>query len=83
MESLGVPGGAINTLPEVFATDQVAAREMVVSIDTPHALSGSVNLIGNPVKFSGTPVTYRHAPPTCGEHTQEILEELLGSDKTT
>ena len=35
-----------------------------------------VDLIGNPVKFSKTPVNYRHAPPSCGQHSEEILEEL-------
>ena len=34
-------------------------------------------LIGNPVKFSETPVTYRHPPPSCGEHSDEILNEIM------
>lgn len=77
MEKLNIPGGVINTLPEVFASEQVEARQMKVSM--PHALSGSgrVNLIGNPVKFSKTPVSYHRTPPTCGEHTDEIIRELL------
>ncbi len=77
MEDQGVPGGPINTLPEVFASDQVAARGMVVSVPDNHAQRGKVDLIGNPVKFSRTPVTYRHAPPTCGQHNDEVLNALL------
>ncbi|MFT7596629.1 MAG: crotonobetainyl-CoA:carnitine CoA-transferase CaiB-like acyl-CoA transferase, partial [Paracoccaceae bacterium] len=65
-----------HTLPEVFASDQVAARAMKITMPHPSAQSGTVDLIGNPIKFSATPVTYRRPPPTCGEHTQEILDEV-------
>ncbi len=69
----GVPAGAVNTLDRVFASDQVAAREMVVQVPHPGAASGHVDLIGNPLKFSKTPVTYRRHPPRCGEHDDELL----------
>jgi len=77
MEANNVPGGEINTVPEVFETDQVAAREMKISMPHPLAAKGHVDLIGNPVKFSATPVSYRQYPPVCGEHTDEILSEWL------
>ncbi|NKB64157.1 MAG: CoA transferase [Gammaproteobacteria bacterium] len=77
MEENGVPGGPINTLPEVFASEQVAAREMKITMSHDGAEEGEVDLIGNPVKFSKTPVTYRQAPPMCGEHTEEVLKEIL------
>ena len=77
MEQLGVPGGPINTLPELFDSDQVTTREMKITIPHNTAKSGMVDLIGNPVKFSKTPVSYRHSPPTCGEHSAEIKAELL------
>ena len=80
MEANNVPGGEINTVPEVFASDQVAAREMKISMAHPLAASGSVDLIGNPVKFSATPVSYRQSPPLCGEHTDEVLAEWLEKD---
>ena len=76
MEANKVPGGPINRLDDVFASDQVAAREMKISMPHPAAASGVVDLIGNPVKFSRTPVTYRRAPPTCGADTADILAEL-------
>ena len=49
----------------------------------PHSLSGKgeVSLIGSPIKMSETPVSYRNAPPTLGQHTDEILEEILGMDE--
>ncbi len=77
MEANNVPGGEINTVPEVFETDQVAAREMKISMPHPLAAEGYVDLIGNPVKFSATPVSYRQYPPICGEHTDEVLSEWL------
>lgn len=78
MEQNTVPGGSINTLSEVFSSDQVAARGMKIEMPDNHAQKGHVDLIGNPVKFSKTPVTYRQAPPICGQHTDEILAALLG-----
>lgn len=78
MEERGIPGGPVHDLKQVFATDQVAARDMKISMAHPLAASGSVDLIGNPLKLSKTPVTYRRAPPMHGQHTREVLEELLG-----
>lgn len=82
MEQYDVPGGSINTLPEVFASDQVAARDMKIVMPHKSAKNGTVDLIGNPVKFSKTPVSYRRSPPTCGEHNDEIVTELLGNKPT-
>ncbi len=75
MDSASVPGGPINTVPEVFASEQVAAREMKIHMPHPATPDG-VDLIGNPVKFGKTPVSYRHHPPLCGEHTGAVLEEF-------
>ena len=77
MEALGIPCGPINTLPQVFASDQVVAREMKVRMNYPNAKSGAVDLIGNPVRFSGTPVSYYRPPPRCGADTEAVLQELL------
>ncbi|MEM8811210.1 MAG: CaiB/BaiF CoA-transferase family protein [Pseudomonadota bacterium] len=75
-----VPAGPVHTLPQVFATDQVAAREMKITMDHPASGSGTVDLIGNPLKLSKTPVTYRHAPPVCGADTDSVISQLLGDD---
>ena len=77
MEALGIPCGPINTLPQVFSSDQVVAREMKVRMNYPDAKSGAVDLIGNPVRFSGTPVSYYRPPPRCGADTEAVLQELL------
>jgi crotonobetainyl-CoA:carnitine CoA-transferase CaiB-like acyl-CoA transferase len=78
MEARGVPGGPINGLREVFSSDQVEARGMKISMDYPEANTGKIHLIGNPIKFSKTPVSYRRAPPLCGADTEAVLRELLG-----
>lgn len=77
MEALGIPCGPIHTLPQVFASDQVAARGMKVRMGYPEAKGGSVDLIGNPVKFSKTPVTYYRPPPRCGADTETVFRELI------
>lgn len=80
MNAAGVTCGPIHTLDEVFASDQVEAREMKITMPHPQSGTGTVDLIGNPVKFSETPVTYRHAPPVCGADTNEILNDWLKED---
>ena len=49
-----------------------------MAIEMPHPQSGSVNLVAAPAKMSETPVSYRRAPPVRGEHTVEVLRDLLG-----
>lgn len=70
MESLGIPGGPINTIPEALREPQAAARGAVVEIPHP---AGSVRMVANPIKFSRTPIRYDMAPPTLGQHTDEVL----------
>ncbi len=76
LAGLHVPCGAVNTLDQVFTDPQVVHRGMHLKMPYPGSESVEVELIVNPIKFSETPVDYRHAPPTCGEHTDEILQEF-------
>lgn len=76
LEGCGVPVGPVQTLDQVFASDQVAAREMVITMENDAAETKDVRLIGNPLKFSATPVTYRRAPPHLGQDTAEVLAKL-------
>jgi crotonobetainyl-CoA:carnitine CoA-transferase CaiB-like acyl-CoA transferase len=78
LEAAKVPCGAINNLAEVFADPQVRERGMVHAWE--HPLAGTVNLVGSPLKLSGTPVRTDRAPPLLGQHTQEVLAEVLGWD---
>lgn len=77
LAKLGVPCSPVNTVDQVFADPQVRSRGMQISLPHPLAGKGSVDLIGNPIKFSETPVDYRQPPPTLGQHTDEVLRELL------
>lgn len=80
---LGVPCAPVNTIPQTFADPQIQHREMAIEMAHPTSQSGTCNLIGNPINLSETPVTYRRPPPTLGQHTDEILEELLNLDADT
>jgi crotonobetainyl-CoA:carnitine CoA-transferase CaiB-like acyl-CoA transferase len=70
----GVPCGAVRTVDEVVADPQLAAREMIASLD--HPTAGSIRMLGVPFKLSDTPARVRTAPPRLGEHTSSILQEL-------
>ena len=77
LSAAGVGCAPINTIDRVFRDPQVAHRGMRIEMTHPLAGDTPVALIGNPVKFSETPVSYRRAPPVMGEHTDDVLEELL------
>ena len=81
LEKLQVPCGPVNTIKDVFDDPQIQHREMEISMPHPLSGKGQVSLIGSPVKMSETPVSYRNAPPTLGQHTDEILEDVLGMDE--
>jgi crotonobetainyl-CoA:carnitine CoA-transferase CaiB-like acyl-CoA transferase len=78
LEGAGVPCAPVSALDQVFADPQIQARGLRMSL--PHALGGTVPSVANPVRFSATPNEYRRAPPQLGEHTDEVLRELLGAD---
>ncbi len=78
LEAAGVPCGPINTLPEVFANPQVKARGMEVAL--PHPSGGVARVVASPMKMSETPPIARTAPPTLGQHSDDILRERLGFD---
>ena len=73
LEAAKVPCGAINNLDEVFADPQVRHRGMAVAM--PHPLTDDLRLVASPMKLSATPVAYSRAPPTLGQHTDEVLAE--------
>lgn len=73
-----IPAGPVNDLAQVFASPQVAARGMRVQMAHPLSGSGQVEVIGNPLKLSQTPVTYAKAPPTLGADTMAVLTRHLG-----
>ncbi|MEO8408404.1 MAG: CaiB/BaiF CoA-transferase family protein [Oxalobacteraceae bacterium] len=76
LEAVGVPCGPINNLAQVFADPQVQAREM--QVDVPHPSAGSVPQVRHPVRFSGDATVAMQAPPTLGQHTDQVLQQMLG-----
>lgn len=75
LEQAGVPCGPINTLNEVFDNPQVLARGL--QIDLPHPSGAAARLVGSPMRLSATPVAYPAAPPCLGQHTTDVLRNLL------
>ena len=78
LETANVPCGPINNFKEVFENEQVIARN--IQIHAPHPSVGDMKLVASPMKLSKTPVEVRMAPPTLGQHTNEILRERLHLD---
>ncbi len=78
MEEIKVPCGPVNDLAQTFADPQVQHREMAINIPHRENNKDGVNLIGNPLNFSETPIQYKKAPPVRAEDTREILSKHLG-----
>ncbi|MYZ43830.1 CaiB/BaiF CoA transferase family protein [Schauerella aestuarii] len=78
LEAVGVPCGPINDIEQVFDNPQVQARGLRQEMT--HPLAGRASVTASPLRFSDTPVQYRRAPPMLGEHTEEVLREVLGMD---
>ncbi len=78
LEAAKVPCGAINTLGEVFVDPQVQARGMVQAWQ--HPLNPELRLVASPIKMSKTPVRQDLPPPMLGQHTAQVLQEVLGMD---
>ncbi|WP_299630958.1 CoA transferase [uncultured Roseobacter sp.] len=69
-----VPAGPIHTVAQALQSDQAQARGTVVAMETPDTAKGAVELLGNPLKFSRTPVQYRRPPPRFGQDTNTVFE---------
>jgi formyl-CoA transferase len=75
LEAASVPCGPINNMQEVFENPQVVHRGL--RVDIPHP-AGVAPTVASPMRFSETPVTYDVPPPLLGQHTDEVLQGLLG-----
>lgn len=75
LEAANVPCGPINRIDEVFADPQAIARGFKISMT--HGKAGPIDLLASPLRLSRTPPEYRLAPPVLGEHTHEVLSQIL------
>jgi succinate--hydroxymethylglutarate CoA-transferase len=78
LKAVGIPCGMINTVAQALQDPHTQARAMVETVA--HPTAGPVKILGIPLKFSDTPASIRAAPPTLGQHSDEILQNMLGYD---
>jgi len=79
LETSGVPCAPINTVDKVLNDPQIKAREMIVELK--HPVAGQMKVPGVPIKLSATPGSVDTPAPLLGQHTEELLHELLGLSK--
>lgn len=77
LRAVKVPVGPINTIEEALTSDQAQARGTVQQVAADGIAGGSVPLLGNPLKFSVTPVKYERPPPRFGQDTDEVIDTWL------
>ena len=80
LTAAGIPCGAIRELDEVLADPQLAARDMVAELD--HPIAGAIRVLGVPIKLSESAGSVRTPPPSLGQHTDHVLQDLLGLDES-
>ena len=78
LERAGIPAGPINTYPEVFADPQVRHRGL--TFEAEHLQAGKVKFCASPIRLTGVEPPPPMAPPVLGQHTDEVLREVLGLD---
>ena len=83
LEDKAVPCGPINTVAQAFDDPQVRHRGIARTLPRQSGDGiAQVATVANPMRLSATPVSYRRAPPSLGQHTQEVLHELgLSEDR--
>lgn len=76
LDEAGIPAGVIRDLHQVFTAEEVLARGLVTRM--PHPTAGEVAVVSSPLRLTDTPPELVRAPPLLGEHTAEVLREVLG-----
>jgi len=78
LKAVGVPCGRINSVADALDDPHTVARDMIETVE--HSTIGALKMLGIPFKFSDTACSLRRAPPTLGQHSDEILAGELGLD---
>jgi succinate---hydroxymethylglutarate CoA-transferase len=79
LKAVGVPCGRINSVADALDDPHTTARDMIETVE--HSTIGALKMLGIPFKFSDTACSVRRAPPTLGQHNDEILKSELGLDE--
>ena len=79
LEEVDILAGPVLSLADALADEQVVANKMIMDLEP--TKGGPVRLIASPIKMSDAPVDARIAPPTLGEHTEEVLGEIKAAEK--
>jgi crotonobetainyl-CoA:carnitine CoA-transferase CaiB-like acyl-CoA transferase len=79
LKAVGVPCGRINSVADALDDPHTAARDMIATVE--HSTIGALKMLGIPFKFSDTACSVRRAPPTLGQHNDDILKGELGLDE--
>ena len=78
--SNGIPIGRVNTVSQALASEQTAAKEMILEMN--HSKAGKFRSLASPLKMHGSHNAKKQAPPLLGEHTDVILKQYLGLSDT-
>ncbi|CAN0263289.1 unnamed protein product, partial [Phaeothamnion confervicola] len=78
LATIGVPCAKVARIPDLLENPQLAHRGQI--LDLPHAKAGTVPMQGFSIRFGDTPMRLNHAPPTLGQHTDEVLDQWLALD---
>ena len=76
LKQAGIPCGRINSVAQALSDPHTVARDMVRTVN--HPTAGEVKMVGIPFRFSATPASVRRPPPTLGQHTEQVLRDMLG-----
>ena len=79
LETAELPCAPINTVADIVNDPQIKARNMIVELE--HPVAGHLKMAGVPVKMSATPGAVERPAPMLGQHTAELLKEILGWDE--
>jgi succinyl-CoA:(S)-malate CoA-transferase subunit B len=77
----GAPAGPLNNIADIFGDRQFHARRNLVAIDDPD-LGETIIVPSVLPRLSETPGAIRHLGPKLGQHTEEVLRDLLGMDES-
>lgn len=78
MRAAGVPAGPIRTIAEAMQSEEMTTSGLIRQ--APHASLGTVPVVGSPMRLGGTPVRDPEGAPVLGQHSRDILHEMLGYD---